>query len=321
MAGLQPFNTGEKLYYPSGQQPLLPGIYDVNSLTETGDNLYTFNVGDYAYTSLVPVPHVELTIFALNPNTVTVTVSRTAGGRTMPVRGQIGVYAVGGRNVVDWEAPFGIPLSYRAEQFDVNGQSLGSTVPFEVQLDVTETWIHNVFQPAQGIAITPANGWAETLSRPVPTEKYWASGGGLATGIFGQRHGLTDTPLPFLTFTEDDADSIRDMFGDPYTSPSATPVVCIRTAAGKNMRLPKPFYVALDDALEVPLDTPSGGALTRWECTGTEVNPPAPALVASVLTYDDIDFSYATYGAMDAAYSSYLARDRDYSLAGAADGA
>lgn len=320
MAGLRPFNTAEKLYDPSGQIPFGPGIYDVLGLTGVGDRLYTFQVGDYAYPAYTPIPHVELTIFTLDPATVTITVSRTVKSRTMPVRGQINVYAVGGRNVVDWEAPFGVPLTYRAEQFDADGNSLGFTSPFTTQLDVDVTWMHNVFNPAQGVTITPAADWASSLSRKIPADMYWPSGGGLATAVFGQRQGLIDAPIPFLTFTEEDADTVRDMFGDPYVSPSIAPVVCIRTAAGKNMRLPLPFYAAIADPVEVPLNTGQGGSLTRWECTGTEVNPPAPALIAALLSLADIDASYPTLAAIDAHYGTMFDIDRDYSLSGTANG-
>jgi hypothetical protein len=315
---LQPYDTDEKLYYPSGQQPLLAGIYDVNSLTPAGPRLYGFNVGDFAYPSLTPIPHVEMTIFGLNPNTVTITVTRTVKGRTMVVPGQIRGYAVGGRNVVDWDAPFGVPLSYRAEQFDIDGNSLGFTVPFTTQLDVESTWIQNAFDPRHAVPVTMASGAGATLSRPTPTDVYYPVGSGLGVGISGQRKGLTDVPVPFLTFSELDADKVRGMFGDPYTSPSVPPVVVIRTGAGQNLRLPQPFYALIQDAGETPMDTNIGGHITRWECTAIEVARPAPALVAAVLSYADLDAAYPTYSAMDAAYDSYLARDRDYSLAGTA---
>lgn len=318
--GLQPFNTAQKLYYTSGQIPFGPGIYDVLGLTGVGDRLYSFNVGDYAYPSLTPIPHVEMTLFNLDPNTVNITVYRTAGRRTMPVRGQIQAYAVGGRNVVDWEAPFGIPLTYRAEQFDSTGQSIGFTGTFATQLDVAETWIHNPFEPASGIAVQMLSTAGAALSRPIPTDKYWAGGNGVAVGISSQRRGLNDVACSFATLTEADADTVRDMFGDPYQSPSTPPVLVIRTGAKVNLRFPQPFFALIDDPVETPLDAQQGGHAISWECTATEVAPPAPALVGSVLSYADIDISYPSYGAMDAAYSSYLARDRDYSLAGAADG-
>lgn len=313
---LQPANTAEKLYYPSGLAQFTSGAYDVVGLTGTGDRLYDFEVGDYAYPVLLPVPHVELTIFTLDPATVTITVYRTAAKRTTVVRGQVKVYAVGGRNVVDWEAPFGIPVTYRAEQFDVDGQTLGFTTPFSTQLDVEDTWVQNVFEPAKGLKITAAADWGKNLSRPIPTETYWASGGGLGVAISGQRRGLVDAPLPFLTWGEADADRIRSMFGDPYTTPTTTPVVCIRIPGSANMRLPRPLYAVVADPQEVLLDAKTG--LTRWECTGTEVAPPAPALVAPILTLADIDASYTSLGQLDSTYLTLFDIDKAYSLSGTA---
>lgn len=321
MVAFQPDPATDGLYFPSGQMPYGDATYAVTGLTETPPNsdLYAFEVGDYAYPSYFPVPHIELTLFTLDPATVTVTVYRTVKGRTIPVRGQINVYAVGGRNVVDWEAPFGITVSYRAEQFDIDGNSLGFTSPTSTVLDMDQPWIQNVFDPAHGVQITMAGGAAQTISRPVPADVYYPSGSGLAVAITGQRQGVTDIDVSFLTRTEDEADKVRAMFGDPYSSPTVPPVVCIRTGAGQNMRLPQPFYALIRDPGEQGLDTPSGGSLTRWDCTATEVAPPAPQLVGAVLTYEDFDAVYpATYASEDAAYSTYLEADRDYTIAGTA---
>lgn len=316
----QPY-TDPHYFYPSGQELLGADFFSADGLTETspGSLLFNYIEGDYAYPSLVPIPHVEITIFALDPQTVTITVYRTVGRRTMPVRGQINVYAVGGRNVVDWEAPFGVPLTYHAQQFDIDGNPLGYTIPFATQLDVTETWVQNPFDPVHATPVTMAGGAAATLPRPTPTETYWAAGSGLSIAISGQRRGLVDVDVSFLTRTENEADRVRDMFGDPYDSPSTPPILVIRTGAGLNMRLPQPFYASIPEPIETPLDTSQGGSLTRWECSATEVRPPAPQLVAAVLTYEDFDVTYPdTYESEDAAYSTYLEADRDYSIAGSA---
>lgn len=318
---LQPDPALPGFFYPSSLTPVAPHVYATDGLDEDppGSHLYLFETGDYAYPSLVPVPHTEMTIFDLDDRTITITVYRTAKGRTMPVRGQIGVYAVGGVNVTDWEAPFGVPLTYQAQQFDADGTKLGYTRPFTTQLDVDGTWVHNVFNPASAVPVTPAGTAFSSLKRSIPGDLYWASGSGVATAISGQRRGLEDVDVSFLTFDLPTADKVDLMFGDPYASPSVPPVLCIRTGAKQRSRLPQPFFAYIPDPTQVPLDLANGGELIRWECAATEVAPPAAALVTSVLTYDDIDGAYATYAAMDAAYSTYLERDRDYSLVGRGD--
>lgn len=315
----QPY-TDPDYAYP-GAIPLVGGnLGDATDLPETspGSRLAAYEVGDYAYPSLLPVPHVEMTIFDLDPATVTITVYRTADSRVMPVPGQINVYAVGGRNIVDWEAPFGIPLSYRAEQFDADGNSIGYTTPSITQLDVDATYVQNPFDPAHAVAVTILAAAGATLPRPTPTNVYYPAGSGVAVVISGQRQGLTDVAIPFLTETEDAAAAVRAMFGDAYTTPSLPPVIVIRTAAGQNLRLPQPFYASIPEPVETPLDTRFGGSVTRWDCTATEARRPAPALIGTVLSYADIDATYPTWAAADSAYSSYLDRDRDYSLAGTA---
>lgn len=314
--GFQPFNDAEKLLYPSGQPQISAGIYSTGLLPSAGDRLYSFVIGDFAYPSLYPIPHVEMTLFTFQPGTVNITVYRTVGRRTMPVRGQIKVYAVGGRNVVDWEAPFGVTLNYRAEQFDIDGNSLGFTGSTSTYLDVKQTWVHNPFDPVNAVPVQMLSGASATLPRPIPTETYWAVGSGPAVGISSQRHGLTDVPVPFFTRSEVDANKVRDMFGDPYESPSVPPVLVIRTGAGLNMGLPQPFFALIPEPVETPINAPSGQYDIQWDCSATEVAPPAPALVAAALTYADLDAAFDTYAARDAYASSYLAIDRAYEFTG-----
>jgi hypothetical protein len=314
-------DTVDGLYLIPPNYPIVNGFYSVDALNDedpAGTGLYTFDVGDFAYPVLTPVPHVEMTIFALDDGTATISLFRTVGRRTMPVRGMDHVYAVGGVNVVDWEAPFGVELTYWAEQYDIDGNFIATTTPSVTRLDVFDTWVHNPLDPAGAVKVKLGRGAAAKIVRAQDADLAWFDGSGIGTAVTGQRHGVTDTPVVFYTLTDADSDQVNEMLGDPYNGPSGPMILCIRPGANENTRWPKPFFalVALD---EIPVSQPAGKQITRWEGTGTEVEPPAVVLVAPVLTYDDLDARWGTYDAMDAAYGTYLERDRDYSLAGYAD--
>lgn len=315
----QPY-TDPNYAYPGAVADLGGNLGDASTLTETqpGSRLAVYQIGDYAYPLLAPVPHVEAILFTFADGTETITAYRTAAGRTVPVRGQIDVYAVGGVNIIDWQAPAGIPVTYRAEQFDSDGNSLGYGAPFSTQLDFDGMWVHNPFDPAGAVRVTPASGTAATIPRPTPGDTYRAAGSGLAVTIYGQRQGVTEAPFSFFTFTEEDGNKVRVMLGDPYTSPSTPPLLVIRTGTDqRTMRFPQPFIAGVD-LTETPVDAETGGTIIRWDGTATEIPDPAPALVAALIDLDDLDASYATLDDLDAAYQTLFEIDRDYTLAGAA---
>lgn len=315
----QPY-TDPDYFYPSGRTVYSTQFFDATGLTEFAPDtlLFTYIEGDFAYPVKTPVPHVEMTLFDLDPATVTVTVWRTVGKRTMPVRGSVRVPAYGGVNVADWEAPFGVSLSYWATEYDVDGIPIANTSPTVTQLDVDEAWIHNPLDPLSAVAVRLGKGSASRIPRGQDADVFWADGTGLAVAVTGQRRGVKDTPIVFYSLTDTDTDRVNDLLGDPYASSSGPMILCIRPGRFENTRWPRPFY-ALVDLEEQPVSHPAGGQITRWEGTGTEVPPPSIALIAAVLTYEDIDATYPTYEEEDAAYGDYLAGDRDYRLTGAAD--
>jgi hypothetical protein len=316
----QPDANAYGLYLIPSNLQLAGEFFSVDGLTEdpAGTGLYAFDVGDYAYPVQTPSPHVEMTLFELDDDCVTISLFRTVGRRTMPVRGMDHVYAIGGVNVVDWEAPAGIDLTYWAEQYNADGEFIATTNPSTTRLDFEGTWVHNPLDPAGAVHVRLGRGAASKIPRGQDSELAWFDGSGIATAVTGQRHGVTDTPITFYTLTDADSDKVNEMLGDPYNGPSGPMILCIRPGTGENTRWPKPFF-ALVDLEEQPVTQPSGGQVTRWEGTGTEVEPPAVVLVAPVLTYDDFAAFYATYDDIEAAYGTYLEMERDYRLAGYAD--
>lgn len=262
-----------------------------------------------------PVPNVLVVIEDVDPETLVVNLYRIADGRTYLVRGGIRRYAVGGTSIVDWEAPFGVPITYRAEMFsDVDAtQSLGFTEGTETLLDVRQAWFHQPLSPS--LAFRPTMLWGTGLDRvrSTPGDLVYAQGAELATWVGGQRQGLAEVPFVLLTDREG-ADQAQATFGRYGTNQSA--VLCIRTP--KDMRIPRTFYAVVSQVKETTLNRPGVGEAVQFDFTATEARPPAPGLVAAALRRMDIDATYPTRDQRAAAYLTRLQRDSDYTLAGVA---
>lgn len=263
-----------------------------------------------------PVPSVRVLLEQVDPATSVVNLYRIADGRTTLVRGGVRKYAVGGTTVIDWEAPFGIPITYRAEMFsDAAGtQSLGFTDGSTTTLDVHDTWLHQPLNPSLSVRALRLQGTAAERVRIAPGNLVYTQGDEAATWVGGRRRGLFGLDWDLLVDSTVDADRMQELFGANGSSQNA--VLCVRTPPP--MRVPRTLFLAVAELREIDVDIAFGGESTRFTFSGTEARPPAPGLVAATLRRMDVDVTYPTRAQRAAAYATRLARDSDYTLAGAA---
>jgi len=256
-------------------------------------------------------PRVQVTFASFVAGTQTITVTRTVGGRAMPVRGGVRLFAVGGAVVIDQEVPFGVPASYQAEQFDADGNSLGMTDSRAITVDSTDSWVTQPLNPNLAVQVKVRVPSTDTLSWESPGDTIWTQGASVGRVINGQRSGLKGVTLLLRLLRPADADEFDAMWGGyDVTYPA---VVCVRTPP--NVPLPPVLFFAC----RIPQRVTSGAnKLVQYQLTGDEVAPPAPGLVVPSLSRDDIDAAYPTRDARAAAYTTRLQRDSDYTLAGLA---
>lgn len=288
-----------------------PGVYSLNGGTEVSPGVYSFQVGPLTGYPDAPTPYVVASFDNLATGTQTVTVSRTAAGRTMRVRGGVNLFAVGGAQVVDYEVPNGIPATYQAEQFDAAGVSLGMTPANTIDIGWAGTVVHQPLSPALSVRPRVFLDTAADQVSPTPGATVWPEGATVGRTIGGQRTGLQGTKVRLRFNSAADADVFASMFGSYSTD--FPPVLCIRTPP--NVPLPPVLFASCLDPHRVQY---GNGALITYEMTMDEVAPPAPGLIIPLLRREDIDAAYPTRAARAAAYSTRLARDTDYSLAGLA---
>jgi hypothetical protein len=278
-------------------------------------SVYT-SIDTVARLDRAPVERVEVTVTEILPEATFIDLYRLAEGRTMLVRGGVRVYGVGGVTIVDTEAPFGIPMTYRAEMFtdETGSTSLGYTGSGEAFLDASTTCVHQPLNPQ--LAVWPVRLWntADDVVRRTPGEMVYPEGATVGIWMGQTRHGLEGLSFDLLTSTRAEADTFQAMLGG-YDS-SNVAVLCIRTPPP--MRIPRVFFGTVEELHEKAVDVFAGGSAVRFQFNSDEALPPAPGLVTAILTRDDIDAAYPTREARAAAYLTRLDRDRDYSLAGLA---
>jgi hypothetical protein len=256
-------------------------------------------------------PRVQVTFSSLVAGTRTVTIRRTADGRTMDARGGVSLFAVGGASVLDQEVPFGVPASYQAEQFDAAGRSLGMTDAAAIIVDTTDTWVSQPLNPELALRVRVRLASTSTMGWESPGDTVWTQGGSVGRLINGQRSGLKGVSLLLRLLRPEDAEAFLAMFGTYDTTYPA--VLCIRTPP--NVPLPSVLFFGCRTPKRL---TSGANAFVQYQLDGDEVAPPAPGLIVPTLSRDDIDAAYPTRDARAAAYTSRLARDTDYTLAGLA---
>lgn len=259
-----------------------------------------------------PVPRVELVFTSLPVEAVSATVVRIVDGLTLRVRGAVDVFAAGGFAVVDTEAPFLVDVEYRAELFDVDGETLGFTDGTTVRLELDVTVFHNPLDPSTGLVVDPLPSFAADLGSPFDGELVQPSGSTKPVFVSFGRTSLRGLSLDVATDTTVQAEAFARLFGSP--SVPSLPIVCVRT--NPKWRLPQPLFALIRDPRERRFNVEFGGEIRYWSLSADEVRAPAEALSVGVLTYEDMENSYATYDDAEAAYATYLDAESDFTLAG-----
>lgn len=316
--------AGSGLYEVGDVQPLGGGFYSTAGFVPDGSRSGLYLTGPLATTAPVLTflpgdaanhlaPRVELVATLFAANAVSATFYRSDGSRTWTVRGGVRRSVAGGVALIDWEAPFGVPVSYRAEQFDASGLSVGFTDSASIVLEIDEVWVQHVLEPSIAVLWSFSNDAIDSLERPAEGNFMQVEGAAVAKWVGSRRTGLTDVNLSGVTENLTDAAIFDSMFGT-YEQPRV-PILVFR--APPVLRLP-PTLIAQVQVVRSPLSIATVPDFDVWVLKGTEVEPPAVGLVEATLTWDDLAAAYGTWDEVAAAYSSWLEMSRDYELAGLA---
>jgi hypothetical protein len=253
----------------------------------------------------VPMPSVEVYFSGLGSGSPTrITVYRLADGETNIVRTANNVAATTAFTVTDYEAPFGVVISYYAEVFNAAGTSLGLSPLATTTLNSDSIWVHDPLDLSNFTVITP-----------------WASDSTLAQNSFENIERGYDVNLsnvigkkkPIIQFYGEKA--IQGLEFEVITSTNAAydalelllqvAPVLIRTPV-RFYNLPRLLYGVLrgsQQPLTWHLNT-SNQPITRLKFSVDETEQPGIGLVFAYYTYSYWQARYATYTAANAAYGA-----------------
>jgi len=258
-----------------------------------------------SFNDMAPSPRavVDIDVNDLDPNTRTITVFQVSQWGQVAVRNATRKSAVGGFLVTDYELPPGVPVTYRVEQFDVTGSSLGFALSLDAMVEIPFGMIvvQDPLAPAGALLLNAEAQFAEQLTRTRPSARYQAGGRTFAmTGLYS---ALQAVSLRCTTETEAERAGLATLL--------ESPLLLIRSMP--KMRLPGAFFASIDSVPMIPVNARGGGDIDLWDLAADEVTRPDLEIIVAVYTYDRykayLDAKYPPFGTYDdarAEWATYL---------------
>jgi hypothetical protein len=241
-----------------------------------------------------PCPRVEITVTPA-ADTVTVTVYRTDPTGTYEVRGGFRHPVAGPEIVVDYEAPFGRPLTYTVTAYDAAGTPGPRSLPSAIVLlpDPLCPWLADVLIPSTALAVAPVD-WADQDHSRKNTQ-LWPSTADAAVVVSNVRPRAT-SPITIFTYTDGEAGRLLQVL-------SAAAVI-LRPPA--SWTWPGGTYYA--DAVTETRYAPKRPADQRriWGFTLVPVLAPPATLSQSPITWARVVALYSTWADLIAAKPTWF---------------
>lgn len=250
-----------------------------------------------AWDSMDPSPRVDILFASFATGTATVTVLQLSVDGETVVRNAERIFASGGAFVTDYEVPLGVPVQYRAEQFNSAGTSLGFTAASSVQIDIDPSMA--VFQdplhPARAVLVEAKADFAGELveERAVQLQNI----GTETIALMGPMGLLSNIPLNVQTKSLEAAAALRTVLLQTQ--------ILVRTMP-RPVLIPRCLHVVVPQTRRVPVDVHYGGEWVQAPITGHEVTRSTLPIIVPVVDYARYNGGFATYADFNAAYSSYL---------------
>lgn len=263
------------------------------------------------------VPHTVIEVDDLDPGVSFITLWRDDGTSWVRVRGAVLAPVVGAWSGVDWECGFNRVTAYRVELHDAAGTSLGYGDQATVTVDSEWTWIHSHLAPRDGVRVQATDKAMAELDRPYDADLVYARGRPYGVVVGSGRRGLSGMSFEVITESLEQADKVQALLGTPESP--LPPVLCIRKGRNElHARIPPTLHLYVPSIVEVGLSIRWGGEVAVQAMSGSQAEPPAPALGVPLLTRADLSAAYATRAARSADNISRAAASRRWDLAGRA---
>lgn len=188
--------------------------------------------------------------------------------------------------VDDYEAPLGVPVTYRAESYDaatgaLTGYRVGGPVTLAVP-DPSDCWLKDPLQPQRNVRLRASV--APDWTRPIEQTSYRIRGRRNSVVLSDVRQGLTGT-LQVWTLTDDERRALHFALdtGDP---------LLVQFSPGLGL---EDAYYAVGDADEPRFSPVGSEPRRRWSLPLTQVDaPPGGAVGTSGWTVQDVVATWDT---------------------------
>ena len=235
-----------------------------------------------------PCPRVAVAFTDLDAAATLITVYRIADGEQTAVRGAQNAAATAGAFViVDYEAPFGVELTYQAQLSDGTQTSpLGPTA--SATLDVDDIALTDPLDPASTVRLSFTSDALTSITQTDDTELITMMG---RSRPIVQSFGLgsiTQMPINVMTETVQDAIALRELL-------DASPLL-LRTPGKDDLfaDLPRGLYCRITASRGWPGWVLQRGA-RKWTLTADEVQPQSMAVIAAVISWQTYMDAFPTW--------------------------
>lgn len=228
--------------------------------------------------------------------TSTMTVTAITPEGEYPVRGADRAYAVGGLTTTDFEAPPGVPVTYRGRMFAANGTELGYTEATTAQYDIDPSMVvlSDPLVPGNAVIVEAQASLGQRKTRKRTGNTYRV--GSRTIGLFAPLGLLEDVSLAVQTKDLATADELELIL-------EAMPVLVRSMPA---VRIPRQLYVAIESAEAEDVDVQYGGQWTKYPLQGTQVSRSVTDVVVPIVTWQTYLDAFPTWSAFNAAYATWL---------------
>lgn len=260
-----------------------------------------------AYTDANPCPRVEVLVSPMPAGAATITVWRNYAGRQDVVRGASNMLVSGDALVYDYDAPFGVNITYTVQPYDNTGTPIGiPTGSNVVNLAVTDAWASDPLDPSTSMPwpLSRLSGDGSLSMKFGSLSGYGFNATQAAVEVLGSAYPVGQSnvrqvgqqvPIILDARTPDQWNQVQELLQQAL-------VLCLRL----------PVKVPLLDPvmyLQFPTVTPAVDPnLQRvvWTLTGTQVRGPSVNVLIPVRTWDDVQSEAATWADLESRYSTWL---------------
>lgn len=268
------------------------------------------------FADMSPVPRVlvEVPVVEFPAGSVTVSLTRTCEGRTLPVRGAQRMPAASPLVIIDPEPGFGVDNTYTVVGYDATGRNVGSWPVGSTVVEFDKVVIQQPLDPRLSVQVVRLAGTASEMTRETPSELAWPEGSPLPSVIaLGPRRGIKNMTVRIKVANTADADTLQATLGTYERT--QIPVWLIRTPPGQ--RIPRILFCHVNELTEI--DDSTWTEEVRFRTTITETKPPVAGITALAVTHSDIKVFFSTHTQVKASYATHSDIKRDTSLIGAAN--